>query len=93
MPPTSIHGHALLNYLIDQGGPVKVEALRKWAEKAHGAQTLYHTCSAANLTFDGILGFLQERSKVILQDGTVSALVSHVCSHDDDPQVDGDAYH
>ena len=94
MPPASVHGHALLNYLIDQGGPVNLETLRKWAQEAHGLQARYHTCSAHDLTFEGILGFLQERTKVVFQDGAVSAAVTHVCSHDDDhPHVADDGHH
>jgi probable metal-binding protein len=85
MPSASIHGHVLLNYLIDLGKPVKIEALRKWAREAHGQQARYHTCSVQDLTLDGILGFLQERNKVTLQNGSISAAVTHVCSHDDDP--------
>jgi hypothetical protein len=47
-----------------------------------------------DLTFDGIMGFLQERNKVIFQDGSISAAVTHVCSHDDDPtHVTDDGHH
>ena len=71
-----------------------MEALRKWAESAHGQQARYHTCSAHDLTFDGLLGFLQERNKVALRDGSISAAVTHVCSHDGDhPHVTDAGHH
>lgn len=82
MLPESIHGHALLNYIIDQSEPVKVETLRDWAHAIHGKQARYHTCSAKDLSLDDILSFFQTRNKITIEGGAITAAVSHVCSHE-----------
>ena len=59
----SIHGHSLLNHLLDLGGSESLDLLRQWAHSSHGPDARYHTCSAQGLTYDSLMQFLLERNK------------------------------
>jgi probable metal-binding protein len=83
MQSASTHGHAILNYIIEQGGQVDIDKLRQWAHTEHGDSARYHTCSVEGLPLDGILQFLAARSKISVQDGCVSVNVQNICSHEE----------
>lgn len=85
MQTGSTHGHALLNYIIDNGGQVNLDTLRQWAQSTHGNDARYHTCSVEGLSLDGILQFFQERNKVAVIGTAVSVNVQNICKHPDSP--------
>jgi probable metal-binding protein len=87
MPTPSIHGHKLLNHILDLGGSEPLDALRLWAASTHGPDAQYHTCSAEELTFDSLMQFLLDRNKIEISDNRVRVIADHVCSHDDDHSV------
>ena|ERR1039457_942033 len=82
MTTQSIHGHTLLNHVLDLGGNESLTTLRKWAETSHGLDARYHTCSAQGLTYDGLLQFLLERNKIEVSGDRISVIADHVCSHE-----------
>ncbi len=80
----SIHGHSLLNHLLDLGGSESLDLLRQWAHSSHGPDARYHTCSAQGLTYDSLMQFLLERNKIEIVNHRVRVIADHVCSHEDD---------
>ena len=82
MTTPSIHGHTLLNHILDLGGSESLTTLRKWADTTHGSDARYHTCSAQELTYEGLLQFLLERNKIEICGARISVIADHVCSHE-----------
>ncbi len=82
MTTASIHGHNLLNHILDLGGSESLTTLRKWAETSHGLDAHYHTCSAQELTYEGLLQFLLERGKIEITGDRIFVIAEHVCTHD-----------
>lgn len=93
MTTPSIHGHKLLNHILDLGGSEPCDELRSWASSTHGLDAQYHTCSAQGLSFDSLLQFLLDRNKIEISDNRVRVIADHVCSHDDDPSVSDHGAH
>ena len=88
MQTGSTHGHALLDYIIDNGGQVDMSQLRQWALTAHGNDAHYHTCSLEGLSLDGILQFFQEHNKVSVTGTDVSVNARNICAHEDTPMTE-----
>lgn len=91
MQSGSIHGHAILNYIIDHGGQVSLDGLRQWARATHGENARYHTCSIQDLPFDAILRFLTERNKITVLDDCASVNVQNICGHGEHPSKNREA--
>ena len=59
-------------------------ALTELAEKAareYGAEARFHTCSAANMSFDELLAFLSDRDKIRFLEGRVLTGGAPACNH------------
>ena len=82
MTTQSIHGHIVLNHILDLGGTESLSTLRQWAEASHGLDARYHTCSAQQLTYEGLLQFLLERNKIEVNGDRICVIAEHVCSHE-----------
>lgn len=78
----SIHGHIVLNHILDLGGSESLITLRNWSEACHGLDARYHTCSAQDLTYEGLLQFLLGRKKIEVTGDRVRVTADHVCSHE-----------
>ena len=84
MTKQTIHGHTLLNHILEQGGREDIDSLRTWARSTHGSEARYHTCSADGLTLDGLLQFFVDRRKIAIADNWASVVRENVCSQSDD---------
>lgn len=68
-----VFGHEVLNLLVDRGGRLPVEELRRAAAEAFGADALYGNCHGDRFGFDGLLEFLASAGK-LSRDGEDVAL-------------------
>lgn len=59
----SIHGHALMEWLAEMG-PMPRETLVASAGDAFGAQARFHTCSASDLSAEGLVDLLSSKGKI-----------------------------
>jgi probable metal-binding protein len=78
-----IHGHAILEHLIEAGGVLSLSALRAFAQATHGSDATYHTCSASQMSFDQLLEFLATRNKVTILGEQVTVHAENLCRHSD----------
>jgi probable metal-binding protein len=74
----SIHGHELLHLVLNAGTPVT----RSEMAEHFGEESLFHTCSARNMSLDQLIDFLTQRGKITRVDGGYLAHRESMCSHD-----------
>ncbi|MGC4068109.1 MAG: YecH family protein [Polyangiaceae bacterium] len=79
----NLHGHVILERIIEAGGTMPLGNLRDFAE-SHGRDATYFTCSASGMSFDDLLEFLTNRNKISIADGQVTVYVENMCKHGDD---------
>jgi probable metal-binding protein len=79
----NIHGHVILERIIEAGGTIPLGNLRAFAE-SHGCDATYYTCSVSGMSFDDLLEFLTTRNKISIADGQVTVYVENMCRHGDD---------
>ncbi len=82
MTTPSIHGHTVLNHILDLGGSESLTTLRNWVQTSHGLDARYHTCSVRDLTYEGLLQLLLERNKIEVTGDRIRVIADYVCSHD-----------
>lgn len=74
------HGHEVLAMMAGQSYATR-EALVAAIIDRFGADERFYTCSAENLTAEGLVGFLEERGKFMPMGDGFTADQSKVCSH------------
>lgn len=79
--PANIHGHEILEHIIEAGGTLRLSELRAFATATHGEDALYHTCSASQMSFEQLLEFLTSRSKVTVVGEQVTVHAEKMCQH------------
>lgn len=75
-----IHGHEVLHMM--EGHSYTEDSLRKAIIERWGAEQLFYTCSADNLTVDGLISFLKEHGKFKPMDNGFTVDTTQVCDHE-----------
>ncbi|CAM7666542.1 YecH family metal-binding protein [Lelliottia nimipressuralis] len=78
---TSIHGHDVLNMMIESGEQFTEQSLVQAIDSRFGNNARFHTCSAENMTAAELVAFLAARGKFIPADEGFSTHVSKICRH------------
>ncbi|WP_414164108.1 YecH family metal-binding protein [Superficieibacter sp. BNK-5] len=78
---TSIHGHDVLNMMIDSGESYSTATLEAAIVDRFGEQARFHTCSAENMTAGELVAFLQQKGKFIPQQEGFNTHESKICRH------------
>ena len=78
---TSIHGHDVLNMMIESGEQYTEQSLVQAIDSRFGNNVRFHTCSAENMTAAELAAFLAARGKFIPADEGFSTHVSKICRH------------
>ncbi|AVY98575.1 hypothetical protein DAI21_13415 [Lelliottia sp. WB101] len=78
---TSIHGHDVLNMMIESGEQYTEQSLVQAIDSHFGNNARFHTCSAENMTAAELVAFLAARGKFIPADEGFSTHVSKICRH------------
>lgn len=82
MSNTSIHGHAILHHIQDNG-PVSRPALESWANSQFGTESRYHACFASDLAFPDMIEALVKRGKISEgPQGFVMGDGADICEHE-----------
>ena len=76
----SIHGHEVLQMMLASGRPYTRESLRTEIMAKFGADARFHTCSADNLSADGLIDFLDQRGKFTGDDAGFNTEPTRICS-------------
>lgn len=78
----SIHGHAVMEMMLESRDPFTKASLKSAIEAKFGAQARFHTCSANNLTAEELIDFLAARGKFTEQEGKgFQTDASKICDH------------
>lgn len=77
----SIHGHDVLNMMIESGEQYTEQSLVQAIDSRFGNNARFHTCSAENMTAAELVAFLAARGKFIPEDEGFSTHVSKICRH------------
>ncbi|HMA97123.1 MAG TPA: YecH family metal-binding protein [Polyangiaceae bacterium] len=76
-----VHGHEVLERIINAGGVMPLSQLRSSAATAFGTDAQYYTCSARGMSFDDLLGFLVQRQKISVVGENVTVHAESMCQH------------
>ncbi|CAM6328620.1 YecH family metal-binding protein [Enterobacter intestinihominis] len=77
----SIHGHDVLNMMIESGERYTEESLVEAIHARFGEAARFHTCSASEMTAAELVAFLATRGKFIPAADGFSTHESKICRH------------
>lgn len=75
----SIHGHEVLQFMIDSGVAYTRDSLKREIVARYGEDALFHTCSADALSADQLIDFLNGRGKFLVEEEGFRPDVSQIC--------------
>ena len=78
---SSIHGHEVIEMIIDSGRPWKRQELLNTIAAKWGGEARFHTCSAEGMDATGLIQFLSMRGKFIESESGVVMDRTKVCNH------------
>jgi len=82
----SIHGHEVIGMMVESGTAYTEATLRNAIVGRFGADARFHTCSATNLSPEGLIEFLAAKGKFVPADGGFVFGQGQACGHGDDHQ-------
>ena len=77
----SIHGHEVLNMMIESGEQYTHASLEAAIKARFGEQARFHTCSAEGMTAGELVAFLAAKGKFIPSEDGFSTDQSKICRH------------
>jgi len=77
----SIHGHEVIHLIAEADRAFSRQELVGVIATKFGANARFHTCSAEDLSADGLVGFLVERGKLFGDEHSLALDASKVCQH------------
>lgn len=78
---SSVHGHQVLQLLLEQTAPIKRDKLMAMMQDRFGKDARYHTCSTEGMDAEALLNFLATKGKFIESAQGLSTLESKICRH------------
>lgn len=78
---SSVHGHQVLQLLLEQTAPIKRDKLMAMMQDRFGKDARYHTCSTEGMDAEALLNFLAIKGKFIESAQGLSTLESKICRH------------
>ena len=76
-----IHGHDVLNMMLTSGKTYTKATLVTDIINKFGRDSKFHTCSAADMTAEELVAFLEARGKFKLQAGGFQTSKDVICQH------------
>ncbi|MGK9175478.1 YecH family protein [Yokenella regensburgei] len=78
---TSVHGHEVLNMMLDSVEPYTEKSLVAAILARFGNEARFYTCSASDMTAAELVAFLALRGKFIPAETGFSTHISKICNH------------
>lgn len=78
---TSIHGHDVMQMMLENEQAFSKESLREAIETRFGAQARFHTCSASDMSAEELIVFLEKKGKFVEQGTGFSTQADKICDH------------
>ena len=75
----SIHGHKVMQKMIDSGQVYTEDSLRAAIAQWFGLSARFHTCSAEAMTADELIAFLAERRKFYSEEEGFKVNEDEIC--------------
>ncbi len=79
--PEQIHGHEVMQMMIDAGKVYTKDTLRAAMAQRFGAQARFYTCSAENMVADELIAFLAARGKFLDEGEGFKTEPDRICQH------------
>jgi len=76
-----IHGHEVLNMILNNEGHYTEETLLQAIEHKFGAEVRFCTCSGENMTAQALLAFLKDKGKFVISNGKLATSKDRICDH------------
>jgi probable metal-binding protein len=76
-----IHGHDVIHMMLQSGKPYTRTSLLNDIIANFGSDARFFTCSAQNLTAEGIIDFLQAKGKFVPRDDGFQTSPDLMCNH------------
>ncbi len=76
-----IHGHEVLQMMLTSGKTYTRASLVSDIVQKFGPNARFYTCSAENLTAEGLVDFLDSKGKLIPQGGGLQTSPNLMCRH------------
>jgi probable metal-binding protein len=77
-----IHGHEVMQMMLASGKTYTRESLAADISAKFGASARFYTCSAENLTAEGLISFLEARGKFVPQGQGFQTSADLMCQGD-----------
>lgn len=78
----SIHGHEVMNFMLEQSGGFSRQSLLLTVEERFGVEARFHTCSAKDLTAAQLIDLLEAKGKFVATEGGLfTTQADRICSH------------
>ena len=78
---TQVHGHEVMQMMLEQEGAFTRESLREAIGQRFGRQARFFTCSAQDMTADQLIDFLAARGKFVPHDNGFNTAPDRICQH------------
>lgn len=82
----SIHGHEVLEMILQAKQPFTRDSLEKAILEKFGASARFHTCSSENMNAGELISFLEMRGKFVPSGSGFTTHRDKICSHDGNHQ-------
>ena len=76
-----IHGHEVMQMMLASGKVYTRETLVADILKQFGPDARFHTCSAEDLTAEGLVDFLDAKGKLVSKGGGIQTSRDLMCRH------------
>ncbi|MGY3859568.1 YecH family metal-binding protein [Aeromonas intestinalis] len=77
----SIHGHEVMEMMLEQGGQFSRASLKQAIGQHFGADARFHTCSASEMDAEALIDFLAKRGKFIESGEGFQTSADKICNH------------
>lgn len=78
---SSIHGHEVLNMMLDSGESYTRESLTAAIVARFGAGARFHTCSCSEMSAPELVAFLEQRGKFVPAGEGFTTRQDKICRH------------
>lgn len=76
-----IHGHEVMQMMLELDCAFTRASLRQAIEGRFGVGARFYTCSAAGMTADQLIDFLEQRGKFVDRDSGFNTAPDRICKH------------
>ena len=77
----SIHGHDVMQMMLELGGTFTRESLKLAIDERFGEQARFHTCSAQDMDAAALIEFLRQRGKFVEAADGFNTEAERICNH------------